>query len=399
MKKATGGLEIEAMIPVQALNKLRELKTKGCRLQPAQTRWLRRHLKSAIALLVLCTSAFHGSGQSFAEFAPATAQRPPDAMKPRYQDYLQVKQKARAWFDDLEVDSVDLLKHRVKGKKKVAEILGAYINFLNHTKDPQEIAPITARVKQIVEQTNRPEYHKMGTCSEQELIQNSMSYFRVMWLMREFGLDVSHYLDEVRKVKPRMDEHFKRRGPWQKAMFAEYYDRFGLELPPILNVTAMKKGVVARRLPANRIDDPSKTLPTGRVKRSVQDSYDLTHEVFVAFNYGLERTQTRFDADDLAYTRKVLPVLVRRYIREENPDLVAELLSCMTYLGRHSEPAYREGVNFLLDVQNADGTWGDYEKHREWYGKYLDQHVYLHTTMVAMRALLEVYEGNWKAAE
>ena len=71
----------------------------------------------------------------------------------------------------------------------------------------------------------------------------------------------------------------------------------------------------------------------------------------------------------------------------------------MTDLGWHSEPAYRDGVNFLLDVQNADGTWGDYESFRQEYGKYIDQHGYLHTTMVAMRALLEFYEGNWKAAE
>ena len=371
----------------------------GCRIQPAQTRRLRGNIENASVLLMLCISAFGVSGQSVAESAPATAQRPPEAIKPRYQDYLQAKQKARAWFDNLEVDSVELLKHRVKGKKKVAEILGVYMTRLNHTKDPQEIARINDRVKRIVEQTDTPEYHNMSTCGARELIQNSMSYFRVMWLMREFRLDISHYLEEVRTVKPRMDEHFKKRGPWQRAMFAEYYDRFGLEKPLILlSVTGMKKGVIARRLPTER-NDPSKTVPTRPVKWSKQDRYDLTHEVFVAFNYGLGRTQTRFDADDLAYTRKVLPVLVRRCIREKNPDLLAELLSCMTYLGWHSEPAYREGVNFLLDVQNATGTWGDYEQFRQEYGKYLDQHAYLHTTMVAMRALLEFYEGNWKAAE
>ena len=160
----------------------------------------------------------------------------------------------------------------------------------------------------------------------------------------------------------------------------------------------MKQGVIARRLAADRYDPPQ-TMATGGVQRSVQDRYDLTHEVFVAFDYGLKRTQTRFDADDVAYTRKVLPVLVRRCIREKDPDLIAELVRCMTYLGWHSEPAYREGINFLLDVQNATGTWGEYEQHRPRFGKYLDQHGYLHTTMVAMRALLEFYEGNWKAAE
>ena len=368
----------------------------GGRLHPPQTCGPRGSIERASAWLVLCISVFCASGQNFAESAPATGQRPTAATKPRYQDYLQARQKARAWFDDLEVDSVELLKHRIKGKKKVAEILGVYMHFLNHTKDPQEIAHIADRVKRLVGQTAGPEYHNMSTCGERELIQNSMSYFRVMWLMREFGLDISSYLEEVRKVKPRMDEHFKKRGPWQRAMFAEYYDRFGLQKPPILlSVTGMKKGVIARRLPVDRNDPPK----TGPVQWPTQDRYDLTHEVFVAFDYGLERTQTRFDAGDLAYTRKVLPVLARRCIREKNPDLLAELLSCMTYLGWHSEPAYRDGVDFLLDVQNADGTWGDYESFRQEYGKYIDQHGYLHTTMVAMRALLEFYEGNWKAAE
>ena len=367
----------------------------GRRLQPAQTRRSRVNLESASAWLALCLSVSCASGQNFSESAPATAPHPPEVTKPRYHDYLQARQKARAWFDHLEVDSVELLKHRIKGKKKVAEILGVYMHFLNHTKEPQEIAHIADRVKQIVEQTAGPEYHNMGTCSERELIQNSMSYFRVMWLMREFDLDTRSYLEEVQKVKPRMDEHFKKRGPWQRAMFAEYYDRFGLPKPPILlSVTGMKKGVIARRLPVVRNDPPE----TGPVKWPTQDRYDLTHEIFVAFNYGLGRTQTRFDADDLAYTRKVLPILVQRCIQEKNPDLLAELLSCMTYLGRHSEPAYRDGINFLLDTQNATGTWGDYERFRQEYGKYLDQHGYLHTTMVAMRALLEFYEGNWKAA-
>ncbi|UCG33592.1 MAG: hypothetical protein JSU68_02955, partial [Phycisphaerales bacterium] len=130
-----------------------------------------------------------------------------------------------------------------------------------------------------------------------------------------------------------------------------------------------------------------------------QDSYDLTHEVFVAFNYGLQRTQDHFGPEELAYTREVLPALVRRYVNENNPDLTAEMISCMTYLGYHGDDAYREGLDYLLDSQNANGTWGDYERYRPYYGRYLDQHVYLHTTMVACRALMEAYEGNWASAD
>jgi hypothetical protein len=328
----------------------------------------------------------------------AVAAAQPTAGRPRYKDYLEAKRKARAWFDQLEVDPVELLKHKVKGKKKMAEILGVYKSFLQYTTDPAEVERIMNRVRGLAAQTRRPEYHNMSQCSDKEFLQNSMSYLRVLWLLEEFGLDTGLYWEKLFDVKPRLDAHFQKRGPWQRAMFAEYYDRFGLEKPAALLNVPMKRGVIARRLPAEDYDPPV-TTPDGRVRKRAQDSYDLTHEVFVAFDYGLSRTQDRFTPEDLAYTRRVLPVLVRRYIKEKNPDLAAEMISCMTYLGWHANPAYQEGVDFLLDVQNPNGTWGDYERYRPAYGKYLDQHVYLHTTMVAMRALVEVYEGNWKSAQ
>jgi len=321
-----------------------------------------------------------------------------EAQEPRYPEYLLAKQRARAWFDQLEIDAVELLANNVKGKKKVAEILGVYMNFQRHTSDPQEIAAIMARVNFLAEQTRRPEYHNMGTCSNRELIQNSMSYFRVMWMMREFGLDTTHYRAELLKVQQRMDNHMARRGPWQRAMFGEYYDMFGMEKPAFLKNVKMKDGVIAKRLPANKYDQPYKDPKSGQTRTSKQNSYDLTHEVFVAYNYGLERKQNRFSVEDMQYTREVLPVLVVRYIQEGNPDLLAEMLSCMTYLGWHGDPTYRLGIDYLLDVQNPNGTWGSYERYRPAYGKYLEPHVYLHTTMVAMRALMEAYEGNWPAA-
>lgn len=323
----------------------------------------------------------------------------PAAQKPRLKDYLAARRKARAWFDRLDVDPVDLLKHRVKGKKKVAEILGVYMNFLRHTNDPKQTAAIMVRVSDVSTHTQRPEYHNMDQCSDKEFVQNSMSYFRVMWLMREFGLDTTYYRAEVLKVKERMDAHMARRGPWQRAMFGDYYDMFGIEKPDLLNNVQMKEGVIARRLPADNYDQPYTDPKTGRVRTRSQNSYDLTHEVFVAYNYGLDKTQTRFARDDLEYTRQVLPVLVIRYINESNPDLLAEMLSCMTYLGWHDDPTYQVAINYLLDVQNPDGTWGDYEKWRPSFGQYLDQHLYLHTTMVAMRALMEGYQGNWPAAD
>ena len=36
------------------------------------------------------------------------------------------------------------------------------------------------------------------------------------------------------EIQPRLDAHLARRGTWQRAMFAVYYQRFNLKMPPVL---------------------------------------------------------------------------------------------------------------------------------------------------------------------
>ncbi len=237
----------------------------------------------------------------------------------------------------------------------------------------------------MTRQTALPEYHNIPECPETELTQNSMSYLRVLVLMDEFGLDTAAYRAEAERAKPRLDAHVARRGPWQQAMFAEYYDKLGWERPPALRgPPPMERGVISRRVPVAEIGDNA--------------AYDLTHEVFVAFHYGLERKQTKFGPADLEYARGVFPALLARYVDRRNPDLTGELLSCMTYLGWHSDPQYRRAIEYLLSAQSSDGSWGNYERLRPAYGKYLEHHVYLHTTMVVLDALIQAFEGNWAPA-
>jgi hypothetical protein len=342
--------------------------------------------------LVFCLGAALAPGCEREPAAASPTPAPPAAaataaldVAARRPDYLRARTRAHAWLDALEVDALDLLAHRVKGIKKVAEILDCYLGLLEHTQNAAEAEAIRRRVAAIALQTGRPEYHDLGRLDEAQFTQNSMSYLRVAWLLEKLGVDTRAYREHIAQAKPRFDDHIRARGPWQQAMFLEYYERFGLERPAGLAAAPMKAGVIARRVPAAAYDDNA--------------TYDLTHEVFVAYDYGGQKTQTRFGAADLAYTREVLPQLIRRYIASRNADLLGELLSCMTYLGWHSDPAYTEAVSFLLAAQNASGTWGDYEKHRPTWGKYLDQHVYLHTTMVVLSSLIEVFDGGWQARE
>jgi hypothetical protein len=282
--------------------------------------------------------------------------------------------KARIWLDGLTVDAVELQANGVNGKKKVAEILAAYRYFYVREVDPFGKEVILRRVREIASQTRLPEWHNLLTCGDTEFVQNGMSYFRVLRLMDDFGLDTAAYRAELIKVKPRFDGHFAARGAWQRAVFAGYYDRFGLERPAILDGAADEKGVIAKRLPDNRY--------------SVIQAYQLTHQVFASFDYGNSRTQERLTKDDLSYLTSVLPALVDRAIDVQNPDLLSELLSCMAYLGLREHPAWSKGIDTLLASQNPDGTWGNYTQVA--YGPFVEQKVTLHTTGVAIHALVTV---------
>ncbi len=69
------------------------------------------------------------------------------------------------------------------------------------------------------------------------------------------------------------------------------------------------------------------------------------------------------------------------------PDLVAELAACLRYLRFTGDPEYAAALGYLLDAQNADGSWGSYEPARARLGELVKQGFYLHTTMVAIEAL------------
>jgi len=69
-------------------------------------------------------------------------------------------------------------------------------------------------------------------------------------------------------------------------------------------------------------------------------------------------------------------------------DLLAEFILCAVYLKMTDLPVYRDGIKFLLESQNANGSWGEYEQHRAAMGEYVEQGLYLHTTMVSLDALV-----------
>ena len=119
--------------------------------------------------------------------------------------------------------------------------------------------------------------------------------------------------------------------------------------------------------------------------------YTLTHEVFVAFEYGLGEDidlHAVYTPEDVAYLTEVLPALAKTWIDKSDPDAVAELVECMQYLQLQTASLYREAVDFLLDDANSDGSWGHYGTSER-----AKMRLYLHTVGVVLQSLFYEFYG------
>jgi hypothetical protein len=292
----------------------------------------------------------------------------------RQQRYEDARGRARAWLDKLSVDHLELRRHDIKGKKKVVEHLDAYAWLL---RDPLGAGDeLQRRFAEVAALTRDPSFHDMAEVDESQFRQDATSYLRAAYLMDRRGLDVSWYLEEILRVLPRYNARMESRGATARMLFHIYYDHFGLEEPFPL-AASYASGTIRSR------PDP--------VTLKRMSTYRLTHEIFMPFRYGEVRDANFFDRGDLDYLAFALPVLLRRSIAGEDPDLAAELVLCMEYLDLVRDPAYREGIDYLLAVQNENGSWGDYPDAERDFGSLADYHVYLHTTKVALSALVNAF--------
>src|SRR5262249_54357494 len=121
--------------------------------------------------------------------------------------------------------------------------------------------------------------------------------------------------------------------------------------------------------------------------------YNLTHEVFVPFDFGDRLDARPFTPEDLVYLATALDSLVPRAIAENDPDLVAELCACLRYLRFVDRPVYRDALTFLFRSQNDDRSFGHYERERARLHDLVRQSFLLHTTMVAIEALVTAFHA------
>lgn len=299
----------------------------------------------------------------------------------RRADYMLALRKATTWIDALPVDPVQLRARGQKGKKHFTEALTAYWRLYRVAGEAERPA-VLAKVRRLTEITTGADYHDMATNSDDAFKQDATSYLRAALLMEGMGLDTARYREEIARIHQRLNAHMEKRGVHQRMVFAWYYRHFGLSEPFPL-AAAFANGIIARRV-----------APAALQKREI---YDLTHEIFGPYEYGDRLEADPFTVEEKRYLLETLPVLVELRIARGDPDLVAELVACLRELRFTGVPAYRQGIEYLLCAQRADGAWGHYEQYRKRLRDLVEPAYVLHTTMVAIDALTLAFHEPWNS--
>ncbi|MBU0714605.1 MAG: hypothetical protein KJ964_04550 [Verrucomicrobia bacterium] len=293
------------------------------------------------------------------------------------EQYREALVRTRSWLDTLEVNPTDLRTRGIKGKKKLAELLDIYLRLYDIATADDKKA-LLERIRSITAVTATPGYHDMLRVTDQQFKEDSTSYLRVAFLMDRFGLDTKLYRQEILKVLPRLNDHMQYRGSDQRMAFHLYYRHFGLEEPFPLQAAYQTGVISSRHTPA-------------WFKQNKMEMYNLTHEIFVPYEFGEKLDADFFSEPDKAYLRPLLADLTAYGIGLDDADIMAELTSCLRYLHFTDLPVYPESLLYLLKSQRPDGKWGDYEQYRGYYGDYVNQAFYLHTTLVVVDALTTAF--------
>lgn len=113
--------------------------------------------------------------------------------------------------------------------------------------------------------------------------------------------------------------------------------------------------------------------------------YAVTHVVYSLNSYSCYQLSPRWLPAEYSFLKQNLT----RAIFMEDPETMGEFLDALKSFGlTEDHPLIRKGVNFLLDTQNADGSWGDVEA-EDIYQRY-------HPTWTAIDGLREY---SWRRGE
>ena len=88
---------------------------------------------------------------------------------------------------------------------------------------------------------------------------------------------------------------------------------------------------------------------------NLNDAYDITHIIFYLSDFGF-RKFTEISAQQLPKIRWIITSLTGLYLRDQDWDILAELLLCYYCLRWYPYPIYEVAWNNLLNAQRVDGS-------------------------------------------
>lgn len=114
-------------------------------------------------------------------------------------------------------------------------------------------------------------------------------------------------------------------------------------------------------------------------------AYAVTHVVYVLNDYGKYRLRPEWLPDEFAFLKDNL----RQSIKDNDPETMGEFLDTLKAFGMTAQDALiRQGMEFILKRQHADGSWGERDGS--------DAYTPYHSTWTAINGLMEY---AWDAGE
>lgn len=147
--------------------------------------------------------------------------------------------------------------------------------------------------------------------------------------------------------------------------------------------TLVSQGVVAR------FSQNPELVPIGKAYASSDDVmnfyYDITHEIFAVSNFG-DRDPDQFLLEkEIQYLKDLIPQGVATYIAEGQVDILGELIICAKLLNYTDFYNFKDGVQYILDAQKEDGSFGLIER-MAFLGR---PNLYRHGVLVVIWSLIE----------
>jgi hypothetical protein len=302
-------------------------------------------------------------------------------------DYSKIKsecvEEAIRWLNNLTVDPLELEKKGMKGKKHFVEKLFTFYQLYFYTADSEKREMYRKILKQMFKIAENDGYHLIED-DEVPFKRDIVSYIHACYLMEQLGFDSHNYKRHIRDLLSRIERHMPTRNASVQMMLI--YCLRGLGIETKYTIKPILKSTLVYNL---------EKLGTINVFEFKYNSYMLgiCHEIFAISEYGrkkidlLRKGKKDYLQDTLKSSiEQILSSGDLRYL-----DLLAEMLISLKYLNCENLPEYRKGIHFIINHQNKNGSFGDYERFRSYFaqkGVDIDIKWYLHTTEVCLWALL-----------